>query len=417
MRCGSIVPDPVSVQQFNNDRLFPLLDYAARQWPTDVALVRGTHTFTFKQLKIAAEQLASKLAESDIQSGCKVGLMCPNGPEYIIGSFALFLVDAVVVPIFPGLTEREIATLATDLSLDAHCYIPQFGNQLPPRRRKNELNLEAVSLVLEIGRSSQQDATASDRHRLAQLGAPLIRFTSGTTSKSKGVILPQMSLLESTQRFAEVYSIQRGDCILNLLSMPHIFCQVTAGILKGAKLVVADANRIDAIARIIRDHNVTHIEAAPTFYTMLLAADSLRAEHLSQVKYITSCGAPLPDRIAEAFRDRFGREIVQRYGLTETGPVLINTNEDKSKRGSVGIAAPGCDIRLKDEDDDPSATVGEIQIRCAGLFYGYYVPWTPREHVLDDGWFCTGDVARKDVDGYYWMAGRLYPNIWVSSKN
>src|SRR6266568_1802671 len=111
MRSGSIVSNPISARQLNNDRLFPLLDHAARQWPTDIALVRGAHTFTFHQLKIAVAQLASELARSGITPGCKVGLLCANGPEYVIGSFTLFFVDAVVVPIFPGLKEREITSL------------------------------------------------------------------------------------------------------------------------------------------------------------------------------------------------------------------------------------------------------------------------------------------------------------------
>lgn len=408
MRSGSIVSDPDSAGQLNNDRLFRLLDRAAGQWPTDTSLVRGTHTFTFHQLNSAVAQLASELAKAGIEPGDKVGLMCLNGPEYVVGSFALFLVHAVVVPIFPGLKQREVAILATDLKLDAYCYSPQFESQLPERRPESlvRVNVSAGNLVFQIERCSRYDTTVSDDRRLLRLGAPLIRFTSGTTSKAKGVIIPQASMLEYTRRFATTYGIQKGDCMLNLLSMAHIFYQVTAGMLRGVKLLVEDASNIDAISRALGEHHVTHIEAAPSFYTMLLADGDLRAQDFRHVRYITSCGAPLPDNVAESFRDRFGREIVQRYGLTETGPVLINTSEARDKRGSLGVPAPGCQIRLKNGDDDSSATFGEIQIRCDGLFHGYYVPWTPSESVLDEGWFCTGDVARRDLDGYYRMTGR-----------
>jgi len=416
MLSDSIVPDTVATRQLNNDKLFPLLDHAARQWPTDIALARGTHTVTFHQLKIAVAQLASELARSGITAGCKVGLLCANGPEYVIGSFALFFVDAVVVPIFPGLKEREIANLAADLDLDAYCYSSQFESQLPERYPSslNRVELLAGKLIFHIERSSPRGAD-SDGPRLASLGAPLIRLTSGTTSRSKGVIIPQASMLAYTRRFATVYAIQKGDCMLNLLSMAHIFYQVTAGMLHGVKLLVEDANKIDVILKTIQNHHVTHIEAAPSFYTLLLTAEELRAEHFHHVRYITSCGAPLTDGVAEAFRDRFGREIVQRYGLTETGPVLINTSEEKSKRGSLGVPAPGCEIRLKDGSGNSSGNFGEIQVRCPGLFHGYYVPWTARENVLDDGWFRTGDVARKDADGYHWMTGRIKTIINVGA--
>lgn len=412
----------IAVQGSNQDRhlkgggLFPLLQHAAARWPSDIAIARGTQTLSFYQLKSAAELLAAELVKAEIRPGCKVGLMCPNGPEYVIGSFALFLLDAVVVPIFSGLKESEIAALGADLELDVYCYSPQFASQLPPGLPGSliSVDLQAGKLALNIERCEQRDSKLPDRYDLALLGAPLIRFTSGTTSKAKGVIIPQSSMLEYTERFASVYGIERGDCILNLLSMAHIFYQLTAGMLRGVKLLVEDASKLDAVLRIIREHGVTHIEAAPSFYTMLLTEKDVRAEDLGQVKYITSCGAPLPDSVAEAFRNRFGREIVQRYGLTETGPVLINTNEDPRKRGSLGVAAPGCDIRLK-EGADEAADIGEIQVRCDGLFHGYYVPWTPREEVLDDGWFRTGDIARKDADGYYWMTGRTKTMINVGA--
>lgn len=411
----TVIPESTSSRQTNAVSLFPLLERAAKQWPGDIALVRGSHAFTFRQIECAAKRLASELARSKIESGCKVGLLCANGPEYVVGSFALFFVDAVVVPIFPGLKKREVAGLAAELGLDAYCYSPQFEDQLPESRQGDVTACTAQNIFLNIAGSSQRDAAGFERHRLARLGSPLIRFTSGTTSKAKGVIIPQPSMLEYTRRFARAYSIQRGDCILNLLSMSHIFYQVTAGMLQGVKLVIEDANKIDAIARAIREHRVTHIEAAPSFYAMLLAADDFRAEDLRHVKYITSCGAPLADNVAASFRRRFGREIVQRYGLTETGPVLINTDEDPRKRGSLGVAAPGCEVRLKDHGNDSAASLGEIQIRCAGLFHGYYVPWTPREDVLDDGWFCTGDVARRDLDGCYWITGRTKTIINVGA--
>jgi acyl-CoA synthetase (AMP-forming)/AMP-acid ligase II len=245
--------------------------------------------------------------------------------------------------------------------------------------------------------------------------APLIRFTSGTTSQAKGVIIPQSAMFEYTHRFANVYAIQKGDCMLNLLSMAHIFYQITAGMLRGAKLVVEDAGNTTAISKIIRAEKVTHIEAAPSFYLMSLTASDWSPADFRRVRYITSCGAPLADNVAAAFRRRFGREIVQRYGLTETGPVLINTSEDERKRGSLGIPAPDCEIRLSAKGAESLTDVGEIQVRGPGLFSGYYSPWTPRSAVLENGWFNTGDIARKDAEGYYWLTGRLKTMINVGA--
>ena len=397
-------------------KLFPLLEHAASNWPEDIAQVRGSHRLTFLQLKTAAEQLAAECLRADIKPGDKIGLMCPNGPEYVIGSFALFSIDAVVVPIFPGLKEQEIAALDAELRLDGICYSPELKCELPKKFTKHPLRLElndaAITFCIEkhCGESFRHD---SDK----PLGgdAPLIRFTSGTTSKAKGVIIPQSAMIEYTLRFADVYAIQKGDCMLNILSMAHIFYQITAGMLRGAKLVVEDACNTTAIGRIIREEKVTHIEAAPSFYLMSLAAGHWSAADFRGVRYITSCGAPLADNVAAAFRKRFGREIVQRYGLTETGPVLINTSEDERKRGSLGMSARRCEVRLGANGAESLTDVGEIQVRCPGLFSGYYSPWTPRSAVLENGWFSTGDIARKDADGYYWMTGRTKTLINVGA--
>ena len=396
--------------------LFSLLEYAAQTWPDDVAQVRGPHRLTFFQLKIAAERLAAEFRRANIGPGNKVGVLCPNGPEYVIGSFALFLIDAVVVPVFPGLKELEVAALNANLGLDGFCYSPELKGALPNHFRNDprRVELHDGTITLCLQRLDHENLKRDCADSFMGERAPLIRFTSGTTSKAKGVIVPQSAMLEYTRRFADVYRIQKGDCILNLLSMAHIFYQITAGMLRGAKLVVEDANNASAIDRIIREEKVTHIEAAPSFYLMSLAAGDWNPEEFRRVRHITSCGAPLADNVAAVFRKRFGREIVQRYGLTETGPVLINTAEDERKRGSLGIPAPSCEVRLS-ADGEESLTEGELQVRGPGLFAGYYSPWTPRSAVLDHGWFCTGDIARKDADGYYWMTGRVKTIINVGA--
>jgi len=400
----------------HNGQLFPLLDRAAKNWPSDVAIVRGNSSFTFLQLKIAAETLASKLVAAGIRSGYKVGLLCPNGPEYVIGSFALFLINGLVVPIFPGLKKSEVTELAGEMGLDGYCYSPQYESQVP-ESEYHSLMTAAVGgqLRFHIRLACEPGRSETEREKLVNLGAPLLRFTSGTTSLSKGVIIPQASMIEYTKRFISVYSIQKGDCILNLLSMAHIFYQITTGLMQGVKIAVEEATHIDAIIEMIREYGVTHIEAAPTFYSMLLAYEKVSPDDFREIRHLTSCGAALPDNVAAAFRERFGREIVQRYGLTETGPVLVNLSEEVSQRGSLGTAAPGCEIRLDNQTASASADFGEIIVRCPGLFAGYYRPWMAQETLLKDGWFHTGDLARRDRDGYYWIVGRTKTVINVGA--
>ena len=393
----------------NPSGLYPLLERAAKNWPNETAISSRLGEFTFRQLDAAAQLLARQFRESGIEPGHKVGILCPSGPAYIIASFALFLIDGIVVPIFPGLKPSEVSELATGLEINFVCFDPSFKDLFEDDALPRTVAIRQLEggVNFHLMRYGPAGLSNPPDPRLLKISAPLLRFTSGTTSAAKGVIIPQPAMLEYTKRFATSYSIERGDGVLNLLSMAHIFYQVTAGLLQGARLVVYEVNDLANIVGAIQAGQISHIDAAPSFYSMLLRCDFLSAEHFTAMKYITSCGAALPDPLAAKFRDKFGREIVQRYGLTETGPVIINLDEDPSKRGMLGRAAPGCEIKVAaDGSEVGGGSEGEILVRCPGLFAGYYSPWTPAETMLDNGWYHTGDVAAMESDGCFRIVGR-----------
>jgi len=393
----------------NQSGLYPLLERAASKWPNDTAVSSALGDFTYGQLDVAARKLAAILRDTGIEPGHKVGVLCSSGPSYVIASFALFLIDGIVVPIFPGLKSSEINELATGLEINAICFDPSFQNLIDDNSIQQAIALPQLdgAIHFHLMPFGADGLGKIPDSRLVEIGAPLMRFTSGTTSAAKGVIVPQTAMLEYTKRFIASYSIARGDGVLNLLSMAHIFYQITAGLLQGAKLVVHEINDMERIVGALQTEHITHIEAAPSFYAMLLRGDALSAEDLRQIKYITSCGAALPEPVAAKFREKFGREIVERYGLTETGPVILNVNEDPRKRGTLGRPVPGCEIKLAALDsDDVSESEGEILVRCPGLFTGYYSPWTPAKSILAEGWYRTGDVASMDADGFYRIVGR-----------
>ena len=393
----------------NCNRLYPLLERAAKKWPNEIAISSVENSFTYSALQSAANGLASQLLAMGIKPSDKVGVLCANGPAYVIASFALFAIDGILVPIFPGLKQSEVNTLAVDMKLDAFCCEPHLCEQLPSTAKQRQCDIApyAGAMPFQIYDCTNEERAEAKDEKLGAVGAPLLRFTSGTTSRAKGVIIPQSAMIEYTKRFATSYNIARGDRVLNLLSMAHIFYQVTTGLLQGAQTIVHEITDLVNIARTIKTARITHIEAAPSFYSMLLNTNLLEAEDFRGIKYITSCGAALPNEVAGAFRDKYQREIVQRYGLTETGPVLINLNEDEKKRGTLGTAVPGCEIKLEPIDFNSfDQDHGEILVRCPGLFYGYYSPWTPAETVLDGGWFHTGDVASKDAEGFFRILGR-----------
>jgi long-chain acyl-CoA synthetase len=205
-----------------------------------------------------------------------------------------------------------------------------------------------------------------------------------------------------------MFSVCRDDCILYLLSITYSCAPpIVAALLTGATTLFADAKEIPAFPQLVARHGVTLFYASPLVYRMILNEGETIAGCLGGVRLFITTGSRLPDATAEEFRTRAGKEIVQRYGLNECGGVLANLSGDRKKRGSVGIAA-GMEVKLKVERDAPrkDGAPGELLVRGPGLFEGYCSPWRLRDEVLDDGWFKTGDLMRRDEDGYYWIVGR-----------
>ena len=210
--------------------------------------------------------------------------------------------------------------------------------------------------------------------------------------------------------------LRRGDGILWLQAMTGpAMAFIFACLFLGAKIVVSDIMDTQAIPMLIRRHRVVQIQATSLFYRMLLSERDITAEDLRGVKYFVNIGTYLPSTTSDAFQARFGRGISQIYGLVEAGPVAVNFSEDVARRGSIGRAVEGYEIKLAPTHDAPSGgdETGELLVRGPGLFDGYYSPWQLRDEVLDDGWLRTGDLARRDADGYYWIIGRVKDMINV----
>jgi long-chain acyl-CoA synthetase len=213
----------------------------------------------------------------------------------------------------------------------------------------------------------------------------------------------------------QCFSIGAGDSILYLLSITYAFAPpVAAAILSGATLLVADAGVPARLLQIITEHDVSVVYAAPLNYRMLLNKDASTAECFRGARFLVSTGSRLPDSVLDEYCRRVGHEIVNRYGLNECGMVCANLSRDPGKRGSIGKPA-GCEVRLSGERASAASGEfsGELLVRGPGMFEGYGNPWRSREEFSEEGWFRTGDLARRDKDGYHWIVGRIKEMINV----
>jgi len=390
--------------------LFSILEKAAKKWPDEMAVSDPQYSLSYGELYAAASSMARDLQQAGLECGDILGLMGEKTVGHVAAIFAAFHVGVIIVPISTAFKKLEIAGLVDETRMDAVSHSPRldaavFEDENATVRYPLTLGDRAV---LFLHRTRHWRSAPSERQKLLELDAAWIRFSSGTTSKAKGIIMSHATALRRGLMVADGFVLEKNSRSMWLWStMDSLLAVLTACLLRGAGVVLADAMNLDELSRLLRMHRVTQICGMPMVYKEVLTDLSVVREDFRRVDCI-SMGNALPENLAQLFRERFGREIAQFYGLSECGIVMGNRSSDAAKRGAVGVLLPGCEARLVSTDAPSSEQdSGELLVRSPGFFDAYYKPWRPRAEVLEDGWFRTGDVARRDADGYYWIVGRI----------
>jgi long-chain acyl-CoA synthetase len=183
----------------------------------------------------------------------------------------------------------------------------------------------------------------------------------------------------------------------------HFVVTILLFLRRGATIALCSQRFPDALIEGIVVHRGTFIYASPFHYSLLSRTDLLAADSLQQVRMAISTAMKLPEQVAEAFYGKFGFELTEAYGIIEVGLPFIKLSGGKDKRGSVGRALPGFELRLDHKSEDG---IGEIFIKGKGMLDAYFSPWQGRDEVLHSGWFKTGDLGKIDADGFLSIVGR-----------
>ena len=393
----------------NPTKIFAALDAAAKQRPDATAVVHQDRSLSYQELFAAASRFATHLTEAGLTSTDLVGLVCGKDIEFVIAFLAFLRRGNPVVPLSPALRPAEILEMSERLSLTALCYSEKFSEVLKTNcagiasssRLPTSPGMTDIELVKLRDRQSVEPRQAA----LAQLGISSIRLSSGTTGQAKGIMISEDAIWWRAECNRAMHDVRSDDCLIYLVSMDLASPHLIAYFASSATVIVEEAHNFDAIRRLSTQYAITHVHATPVFYQMMLNQAEFAPAHLCKMKYFISTGAPLPSAVAEGFRDKFGFEISQYYGLGECGPVFVNVSNHASKRGAAGVLLPEWEINFAEGNSD-SPDLGELLVRGPGLFDGYYEPWRLADDLLVDGWFRTGDLVRRDNDGYYWIVGR-----------
>jgi long-chain acyl-CoA synthetase len=380
--------------------LADILSHSATAHPHRTAIKLDDRELSYAELDALAGQVAGLLRAKGVAPGDRVGVMLPNVPHFAAAYYGALRLGAAVVPMNVLLKEREVAFYLGDPEAKvllawhefadaAHAGAEQAGAEcvlVEPGQLDTLLaRCEAVTAVAE----RDADDTA------------VILYTSGTTGTPKGAELTHHSLLRNAEASIRLFGIDEDTVALGALPFFHAFgqtCALNATVAAGGTLTLLPRFDPGTALEIIERDRVTVFEGVPTMYAAMLNhpddADT------STLEVCVSGGAAMPVEVMRAFEQRFGCQILEGYGLSETSPVAcFNRRDRKRKPGSIGLPIDGVEMRV---DDD-----GEVLIRGHNVMKGYWRrPEATAEAIDADGWFRTGDIARVDEDGYFFIVDR-----------
>jgi long-chain acyl-CoA synthetase len=411
-----------------------LLEDSARHYPERTAVVLGNKRLTYAQVDAAANQVANLLAARGIGNGDKVALSCPNLPYFPIVYYGILKTGAVVVPLNVLLKGREIAYHLANS--DAKVYFCFEGTADLPMGTEGFAGFEeaercddfilitadpaAPSPIPEVETLGEAMAGQSPRFEtvlLTETDPAVILYTSGTTGQPKGAELSHSNLVLNALTCNRLFGSKPGtDTHLLVLPLFHSFgstVNMNAGFATASTLVLLPRFDAAAAVNLLQTENVTFFAGVPTMYWGLLNAltDDVDVARIAQnMRVAVSGGSSLPVEIIKAVRERLGVTILEGYGLSETSPVATFSDPDSEPRpGSIGIPIWGVELKLIEPNwgtVEGADEIGEIAIRGHNIFRGYYNNIDATADVIRESWFRTGDLARRDKDGWYYIVDR-----------
>ncbi len=412
-----------------------LLEDSARTVPDRVAVVLGDTRLTYAQVNSAANQVANLLVERGVEPGAKVALSCANTPHFPIVYYGILKAGAVVVPLNILLKGREVAYHLDDS--DAQAYVCFEGTPDLPIGQAGWEGFSQTDSCTEFFLITVDPAAPSPIEGAPTLGQAMkdqpprfetrvtepgdtavILYTSGTTGQPKGAELTHANMSINAMAGARLHGRPEGGYDVHLVTLPlfHSFgqtVQMNAGFCERSTLVLLPRFDAPSALTLMQSEGVTFFAGVPTMWWGLLGAldDSVDVGAIKDtLRVAVSGGAALAVATLREVKAKLGVDIKEGYGLSETSPVATFTPAGGQARpGSIGTALWGVEVKLVDPEwntVEAAEEIGEIAIRGYNVMKGYYQRPEATAEVMRDGWLRTGDLAKRDEDGWYYIVDR-----------
>ncbi|AFV76564.1 acyl-CoA synthetase (AMP-forming)/AMP-acid ligase II [Thermus oshimai JL-2] len=444
--------------------LYALLQESARRFPEKVAVFFYGKELRYRELLDLSLRFARGLLERGLQKGDRVALMLPNTPQYVIAYFGTLLAGGVVVNLNPLYTSRELRLLLGDsgarflvaldllfprfleierevsvakvLTTGIQDWLPPPLNLLYLERARREMGWQPLPEhpLREAFERLLESPPLEEPVPSLPSDVAVLQYTGGTTGTPKGAMLSHENLManvhqvwawmEAGRHRQDKLRLTEGEEV-GLCAIPffHVFGMTVGlnlGIKGGGKLILVPRPEPRELLDLIEDHKVTLFPGVPTLYVGLMQAPNFGHRDLTSLKFCISGAAPLPVEVARRFEAETGALLVEGYGLTEASPVVhSNPLFGQRKVGSVGLPLPGVEAKVVDErgQEVPVGEVGELIVRGPNVMKGYWNRPTETSEALKGGWLFTGDMARMDEEGYFYIVDRKKDLIIAGGYN
>ena len=427
--------------------LYALLTDSARLHPSNLCVHYQGRDFTYSQVDEVSSRFAAALVSLGVKRGDRVAIFLPNIPQLVFAYFGVLKAGGVVVMCNPVYKERElefqlkdsgaevvVATRTVAKGLDLykslescrgklslrHVIATSLTDYLPPLKRR----LAGLAGIKNVPRPDTLDFV-----KLVESNGPiascapvdpvndvaLLQYTGGTTGIAKGAMLTHYNLVSNAVYSAMLFPVTEKDISLCALPLFHIYGMTAAmnvAIAVGGRIVLLPSFHVDEVMKTIQRLKVTLFSGAPAMYIAVNSRPDAGKFDLRSVRACVSGGSALPPAVRKKFMSLTGGNLVEGYGLSETSPVThVNPlTKGAVKEGSIGPPFCGTDARIVDLDNNGRVLglgeVGELAVKGPQVMKGYWRHEDETEAVLQDGWFLTGDIAKMDEDGYFYIVDR-----------
>ncbi|WP_223700779.1 fatty acid--CoA ligase family protein [Sutcliffiella deserti] len=420
------------------------LALTAKMNPMKEAYVFEGESKTYTELNAAINAFASGLEAMGIKKGDHLALVVGNSPYFIIGMYGAARLGATVIPINPIYTPDELSYILKDGDVKAiitlDLLVPLFEKLHPHlsdtetyiicetpdgKAKSQDFPIEKLSIYPKMKSFTSIMAAGTFTYsgpELLEDDVAVILYTSGTTGKPKGAMLTHKNLYRNAKDAADFLKINESDKVVATLPMFHVFCltvALNAPLMNGATVIIVPRFSPQVIFDIVKEYEATVFAGVPTMYNFLLQAQG-EVEDLKSLRLCISGGASMPVALLQSFENKYNVIVSEGYGLSEASPVTcFNPLDRPRKAGSIGTNIVNVENKVVNElgEEVAPGEVGELVVRGPNVMKGYYKMPEETAATIKDNWLHTGDLAKMDEEGYFYIVDRKKDMILVGGYN